>query len=279
MQHLSTLTKQVHEEAAFQRDVHREVSARLDTLSESAGGLGHQRAGPTRRKERRTESQASPSECPKAGLPVPSTPSRSFLPGGAREAMSQQKVFKKKQEGRTGSGSSPILVEDDGKCGGGEAASQTPGRVEGRAAEKGAEPVDPLAAADPWRRIGPTSTKATPSCATSSSWAAFLANASRRPDGVSGVLPRSQSSISTATPARGPTSAGASGGGQRWGGVHRVGSVRDPEPDLFISRQAVVGPFRFRTRSSVAKEKVLQALCASHTCLICFRGTRQLAKR
>lgn len=75
MKHLNTLTKQVHEEVAFQRDVHREFSARLDTLSESAGGLGHQRAGPTRRKERKTEGQGGPGEGPRSRRAVDAAPS------------------------------------------------------------------------------------------------------------------------------------------------------------------------------------------------------------
>lgn len=72
-------------------------------------------------------------------------------------------------------------------------------------------------------------------------------------------LPQSQSLIASVRPGssvptlppRAPTSAG--------GGDHRSGA-REPEPELFIARQAVVGPFRFRTRSSIAKEEALQVL-------------------
>lgn len=60
MKHRNTLTKQVHDEAPFQRDVQRDLSARLDILSESTGRLGQHQTGPTRRKERKTVSQAAP---------------------------------------------------------------------------------------------------------------------------------------------------------------------------------------------------------------------------
>lgn len=159
----------------------------------------------------------------------------------------QQKVHKNKKEGQVGGGRSPILVEDEGNIGGEAAASQQSRCVDGqRDAEKKAEAVDPMAAADPWRRIGPTSTGA-----SSSLWAAFLANARLRPDGLSGAPPRSQASITwvrpgvtpQVAPAREAAITGAGGGGGRGGADHRGGGPRDAEPDLFISRQAVVGPY------------------------------------
>lgn len=261
MKHLSTLTKQVHEEAAFQRDVQRELSSRLDVLSESAGGLGQGRAGPAKKRERRLEPQVQAEQVPQSTFPVPSTPPKSFLPCGARVAVSQQKTYRKKKEASIGSKQDTIVVNDEDE----DEKAAAPNKPHGAAGQPQADapsaglqsaPADPLTETDPWRRIGPSS-----GGASSSSWTAFLSSVSRRPEGLPEAkhLPRSKSSIASVRPGpsaptlppRAPTSAG--GGDQR-------GGAREPEPELFIARQAVVGPFRFHTRSSIAKEEVLQVI-------------------
>lgn len=249
MKHLAGLTKQVHDEAAYQRDVQREFSTRLDELTESAGGRAQATRGtpPTRRKERRTESSEAPrvagtkGEAPRqAGLPVPSTPPRALRPGGAGGATPPKELPQPQGTRR----------ESRGKGVGGVALGAE------EAAENGGEApaaTDPLTAADPWARISPPTKARPPPRAAASSWEAFLASSSKRPGGLPAQAQDlgSQASASTAR--------------RQEGAVRRVVQAprvhaQGPEPDLFLSRQAVIGPFGFRTRSSIAKEEVLQVL-------------------
>lgn len=249
MKHLTNLTKQVHDEAAYQRDVQREFSTRLDVLTESASGWAQATHGgpPTRRKERR----ASPPEAPRdtggadldrPSLPVPSTPARAFCPGDSEAATPQKVQLRKKKESRgKGGGSAPMEAAERGEQGCRGAADEP----------REAETTDPLTAADPWRRIAPAVRPPPPRGAVSS-WAAFLANSSRRPEGLPGPASRSQASAASAR--------GSEAEVRRVAQPTLVPGVQAPDPDLFIARQAAIGPFPFRTRSSIAKEEVLQIL-------------------
>lgn len=85
---------------------------------------------------------------------------------------------------------------------------------------------------------------------------------SRRPEGLPEAkhLPQSQISVTSARPGTGASTLPPRAQTGAGGGSDYRSRAREPEPELFIARQAVVGPFRFRTRSSIAKEKVLQVL-------------------